>query len=255
MAEPVLVERRDVIAVVTLNMPQKRNALSAELFQALPRVLAELQRDNRLRALVLTGGRHFCSGGDLGGLDASALTIRSAMQEGQMSVRALCGGPLPVVAAVEGNAYGAGFSIALACDLIVADEDTRFCASFTRVGLMPDYGVLWTLPQRVGIGRAREILMLGEPISATQGAQWGLVDRLSDKGQVLPTAVALAERLAEGAPATIATTKSVLSRWPLGLDPTLAWEADTQALLLGSEDFKEGVSAFREKRAARFSGR
>jgi 2-(1,2-epoxy-1,2-dihydrophenyl)acetyl-CoA isomerase len=255
MTEPVLIERRGEVAVVTLNMPEKRNALGPALYQALPQILTELQHDDGLRALVLTGGKHFCSGGDLSGLDDPPLTMRRSMHQGQGSVRALCVGPLPVVAAVEGNAYGAGFSLAMACDFVIADEDTRFCASFARVGLTADYGLLWSLPQRVGIGVAREILMLGEPITGTQGKACGLVDRLSDKGEVLTTAIALAERLAKSAPGTIATAKSVLSRWPMGLDHVLAWEADTQSLLIRSEDFAEGVRAFKGRRPAKFTGR
>jgi 2-(1,2-epoxy-1,2-dihydrophenyl)acetyl-CoA isomerase len=247
MTEPVLIERRGEVAVVTLNMPEKRNALGPALYQALPQMLTELQHDAGLRALVLTGGKHFCSGGDLSGLDDPPLTMRRSMHQGQGSVRALCAGPLPVVAAVEGNAYGAGFSLAMACDFVIADEDTRFCASFARL--------LWSLPQRVGIGVAREILMLGEPVTGTQGKAWGLVDRLSDKGEVLTTAIDLAERLTKSAPGTIATAKSVLSRWPMGLDHVLAWEADTQSLLIRSEDFSEGVRAFKGRRPGKFTGR
>lgn len=253
--EPVLVERRDDVAIVTLNRPRRRNALDAVLPAALARVLAALQDDTGVRALVLDGGTHFCAGGDLGALDDPALAMRQAMQVGHRAIRTLAGGRLPVVAAVQGNAYGAGFSLAMACDFVVADPDTTFCAAFGRVGLQPDYGLLWSLPQRVGLGLARELVLFCEAIGGERAQQLGLVDRLVARGAVPDTALQLAQRLAALPPATVATTKSVLSRLPLSLDTMLAWEADTQALLVGTEDFREGVRAFSEKRAARFAGR
>jgi 2-(1,2-epoxy-1,2-dihydrophenyl)acetyl-CoA isomerase len=254
MSETVLVERRGGVALLTMNLPTKRNALSTELLPVLLQRLTEVQDDPETRVIVLSGGRHFCAGGDLGGLDIPLLEMRRAMQIGQRVIRAVIGGQVPVIAAVEGNAFGAGFSLAMGCDFVVADEQTSFCAAFGRVGLTPDYGLLWTLPQRVGMGTAREIVMFCEPISGTRAHQIGLVDRLCETGKVLETAMSLAERLALAPPATLATTKSVLARLPLHLDTVLAWEADTQALLVHSEDFAEGVQAFQQKRPPRFRG-
>lgn len=255
MPDAVLVERRGAIAIVTLNLPNKRNAIGKALYTTLPRVLAQLQDDPKLRALVLSGGAHFCAGGDLSTLDEPPLEMRAGMAMGHRAVRALVGGNLPIVAAVEGNAFGAGFSLAMACDFVVGDENSRFCAAFGRVGLCPDYGLLWSLPQRVGLGRTKEILMLCDVIDGRAAHAEGLLDRLSETGHVLDSAIALAERLAEVPPASIRTTKAVLSRFPLSLDTMLAWEADTQALLVRTEDFAEGVRAFQEKRSPRFNGR
>jgi len=255
MSEPVQIERRGAVAIVRMALTHKRNALGPVLVPALADALEQLQRDTQLRALVLSGGTHFCAGGDLGGMDPAPMAMRSGMQMGHRIVRAIAGGPLPVVAAVEGSAYGAGFSMAMACDFVVADDNTRFCAAFGRVGLVPDYGLLWSLPQRAGLGLAREIMMLCEPISGAKAHEWGLVERLSASGKVLDTALELAQRLAQQPPGTLAATKAALSRLPLGLDALLAWEADTQAVLAASEDFQEGVRAFAEKRAPRFSGR
>jgi 2-(1,2-epoxy-1,2-dihydrophenyl)acetyl-CoA isomerase len=252
MSGVVLVERQGAVGVVTLNLPSKRNALSVELYAELTRVLEDLQGDGALRAIALTGGAHFCAGGDLEGLDVPVLEMRRAMQLGQRLIRTIVGGPLPVVAAVEGNAYGAGFSLAMACDFVVADDNTRFCAAFGRVGLTPDYGLLWTLPQRIGVVRTRELVMFCEPIGGTQAHVWGAVDRLCEAGAVLPTALALADKLARQPTGTISTTRAVLSRLPLNLDTLLAWEADTQALLVQSEDFREGVRAFAERRPPSF---
>ena len=255
MLKPVLVEHRGAIAILTLNMPKKRNILSAELVRDLAKTLIDLQDDGRTRALVLTGSPNFCAGGDLGGMAGPVLDMRRTMQTGHRIARGLVGSSLPAVAAVEGNAYGAGFSIALACDFVVADENTTFCAAFAKVGLIPDSGLIWTLPQRVGIGVAREIMMLSEPIKGRRAHEIGLVDRFCETGGVLEKAIGLAERLARAAPAAIATTKAMLSRLPFDLDTLLAWEVDAQPLLLGSEDFREGRSAFMDKRTPDFTGR
>lgn len=254
MTEPVLIERRDDIAIVTLNMPEKRNALGEKLYPALSRTLVELQDDLSLRALVLYGGRNFCAGGDLSSMNVSPLTMRQTMSVGHRSVRALIGGRLPVVAAVEGNAFGAGFSLAMACDFVVGDETATFCAAFGRVGLTPDYGLMWTLPQRVGIAKTRELLMLCEPVKGAAAQALQLIDRFVEPGHVFDEAVALAERLSLAPPATLATTKAVLSRLPLSLDTMLAWESDTQSLLVRTSDVAEGVRAFAERRTAKFQG-
>jgi 2-(1,2-epoxy-1,2-dihydrophenyl)acetyl-CoA isomerase len=255
MTGAVSIDHHGTVAVLTMSRPDKRNALSVEFSAELAETLRKLQEEPKIRALVLFGGKHFCGGGDLADLNAPALAMRRSMHIGQGIIRELTGGRLPVVAAVEGNAYGAGFSMALACDFVVADEATTFCAAFGRVGLQPDYGLLWSLTQRVGIGVAREIVMLCEPIPGNRAKEWGLVDRLCASGAVFDTALELAHRLAAAAPGAIATTKAILSRQPLTLDSMLAWEADTQSLLLRSEDFAEGVEAFAQKRAPSFKGR
>lgn len=254
MTEPVLVEQRGRIAIVTMNLPEKRNALGAALYPALSRALTELQDDASIGALVLHGGRHFCAGGDLAAMDAGPLAMREAMHVGHRSVRALVGGRLPVVAAVSGSAFGAGFSLAMACDFVIGDPTTTFCAAFGKVGLTPDYGLMWTLPQRVGIGRTRELLMLCRQVPAAEALSLQLLDRLVEPGQALDAAIALAEQLATAPPATIATTKAMLSRLPLSLDTMLAWEADTQSLLARTSDVREGVSAFAQRRSPVFKG-
>jgi enoyl-CoA hydratase/carnithine racemase len=255
VTEAVLVQRHGAVASVIMNQPDRRNALSPELYSGLARTVATLQEEPEVRALVLSGGRHFCAGGDISGLGAPGLEFRREMLKGQQTVRSLIGGRLPVIAAVEGNAYGAGLSLAMACDFVVADENTSFCAVFPRLGLVPDYGLLWSLPQRVGIGKAREMMMFGEVVRGRPALDCKLVDRCVPPGTVQETALAMAQQLASAAPGTIATIKAALSRMPMTLDSTLAWEADTQAVLVNSEDFAEGLRAFREKRPASFQNR
>jgi enoyl-CoA hydratase/carnithine racemase len=254
MNEPLLVEHRDDVAIVTFNAPEKRNALGAALYRALSQTLTALQDDASVRALVLYGGKHFCAGGDLSALDASPLAMREAMHIGHRAVRSLIGGRLPSVAAVEGSAFGAGFSLAMACDFVIADPSTTLCAAFGKVGLTPDYGLMWTLPQRIGIGRTRELLMLCRQVGAEEARSIDLIDRLVAPGETLEAALQLAKQLAAAPPGTIVTTKAMLSRLPLPLDTMLAWEADTQSLLARTHDLQEGIRAFAERRPPTFRG-
>ena len=172
----------------------------------------------------------------------------------QRIVKEIVSGPVPVIAAVEGAAFGAGFSLALACDFVVADSKSKFCAAFGRVGLVPDLGLVWTLPQRVGLGAAREILMFADTIGGQQAKDLKLVEYLVDDGQIMPFALERANKLAERPPGTLGMTKAFLSRWPMDLDTLLAWEASQQALMLTTADYAEGKAAFFGKRSAKFSG-
>ncbi len=254
MSELVVVEQVGAVAVLGMNVPRKRNALDLPMAGALGDALIRLQEDRSVRAVVLTGGAHFCAGGDLSALDQTPLEMRRTMQYSHRIVKAIVSGPAPVIAAVEGNAFGAGLSVAMACDFVVADENAVFCAAFSRFGLVPDYGLCWTLPQRAGIGAAREIMMLGESIPASRARELRLVDRLCAAGTVRGFAFELAQRLAKAPPGTLATTKAFLARAPLTLEAMLAWEADTQALLTQSADVREGIAAFMGKRAPEFTG-
>ena len=167
-------------------------------------------------------------------------------------VRLLVKGSTPVLAAVEGYAVGAGLSLALCCDTIVAASDARFAAGFGRVGLVADFGMLHTLPLRVGQGRARQMLLYGERVGAEEALRTGLVDHVVAPGGALGAALERARALHGAAPLPVAMTKQYLAG---GLDAALEWERDTQAALFLTADHAEGKAAFLEKRAARFTGR
>jgi enoyl-CoA hydratase/carnithine racemase len=254
MSSAVTVEHRGAVALVTLNLPDKRNSLVPELYRPLADLLEHLQDQREVRAIVLSGGAHFCAGGPLDGLDTRGLAMRADMRCGHRAIRAIVSGRLPVIAAVEGAAFGAGLSLAAACDFVVADAGSRFGAVFGKVGVMPDWGALWTLPQRVGLANARQMLMFQQVLDGELAAGIGLVDFLVPAGQVLASALARAEQLAQAAPGPLAVTKTFLARAPMTLDALLDWEADTQALLIGSADFAEGRDAFFAKRPAAFTG-
>jgi enoyl-CoA hydratase/carnithine racemase len=255
MNDVVKIDHREQVAIITLNQPDKRNALSPELCSALEESLRVLQDEPACRAIVLTGGKHFCAGGELDSLSPSALDMRAAMRAGHRILRHIRAGRVPVVAAVEGAAFGAGLSLAAVCDFVVADSQSKFGAVYGKVGLMPDWGALATLPQRMGLPRARRMAMFSEVLTGEAALAAGLVDFLADGGKVFEVALERAGQLAQAAPGAISATKATFARAPVPFDTLLDWEADTQSLLIGSSDFAEGRAAFFEKRAARFLGK
>lgn len=256
MADPVRVEHEDAVATVTLDLPGKRNALTLGLRQALLGALESTSQDPACRAIVLTGtGGTFCAGGDLSAMrGGDPLAARRRLGIVHAIVRLVAGGPKPVVAAVEGAAFGAGLSLAAAADVVVAGKGARFCASFVRVGLMPDAGLLWTLPQRVGLGPAKRMLMEGAVVAAEEALALGLADQLTPAGGALGAARERARTLAAGPPVALALIRAALARAPADLETILAAEADGQALLFSTEDHAEGRAAFFDKRSPRFKG-
>lgn len=249
-----LIEERDgPVLVLTLDYPARRNAFAMPIRIGLIAALERAQSDKTIRAIVVTGaGGHFCSGGDISGMDVkSAMEGRERMRISHQLIRLMVMGSVPIVAAIEGYCVGAGLSLACACDTIVAAEDARLGAGFGRIGLMADLGLPHTLPLRVGQGRARQILLYHNQMTATEAERIGLVDQVVPKGHALKSALEKAHFLAEQAPAPMALTKQMLGE---GLDRALEQERHFQATLFMTEDFAEGRAAFLGKRQPKFKG-
>lgn len=255
-------EESGSVATLTLDRPEKLNALSFETYRELTDTFAALAGRSAVRAVVITGaGKAFCTGGDVeliigellkrdgaGRLEFTRLTCGL--------VRAMRGLPKPIVAALNGTAAGAGAAIAVAADLRVAAATARIAFLFVKVGLAgADMGVAHLLPRIVGLGRATELLMTGEFIDAPEAQSIGLYNRVVPAEQLAAAARELAERLARGPAEGLAATKRALLReLELGLAQALEQEARIQAELMARPDFEEGYRAFMEKRAPRFSG-
>jgi 2-(1,2-epoxy-1,2-dihydrophenyl)acetyl-CoA isomerase len=251
----VLAEDRAAVRVITLNRPDKRNAIDIPVRLELAQALQAADADSSIRAVVLTGaGPAFCSGGDIASMEPMApQPALERVQLAQKVIRAIWTTPKPVVAAVEGSAYGAGVALAAACDRVVAARNVRFATTFTNVGLAGDMGIFASLSTRVGIARARQMLMMPSPIDAPAALEMGLVDALAEPGMALEVALNDAARLAAGPAQAYGAIKSLLSV-ATSLSPLeiLDREAENQARLFGSDDFAEGLSAFHAKRRPEF---
>ncbi len=253
-APPLLEARDGATLLLTLNYAARRNALSMPLRAALIEAFDRAERDPDLRAIVLTGaGGHFCAGGDISGMNVSDLAAgRERFRLTHRLVKLMVHCAKPIIAAVEGYAVGAGLSLALCCDTIVAAESARFGAGFGRIGLIADMGLNHTLPQRVGMGRARQLLLYGEQIDAVAAERVGLIDHVVAAGAALGFARDRAAALAGGAPLPLALTRRLLAE---GLDAALEQERDLQSTLFLTEDHREGRDAFLAKRRPVFRGR
>ncbi|MFJ8063985.1 enoyl-CoA hydratase/isomerase family protein [Psychrobacillus sp. NPDC096426] len=244
------------VCIVTLNRPEARNALGLEMREELKDFFVSVKKANNIKVIVLTGtGLAFSAGGDLKALQNIELVSgRSRLQSGHEMIKSILDLEKPVIAAVNGVAAGAGTSVALACDFIVAAESSNFIQSFIKVGLVPDLGSLYFLPRLVGRHRALEMMLLGEKVSAKEMQNLGVVNRVVKDEEVLGEALIIARKLAENPVNAMGLTKRLTNKSILSdIDETFELEGFAQAMCFDSEDFKEGVSAFIEKRKPQFS--
>jgi 2-(1,2-epoxy-1,2-dihydrophenyl)acetyl-CoA isomerase len=241
---------------VTMNRPDVMNALNRAMRAEL---LAALTAGHAARVIVLEGsGRGFCSGQDLSdaqGLDAAGFEA-ILNEEYVPMIRTITEAPVPVIAAVNGAAVGAGANLALACDLVIACESAVFIQAFTRIGLIPDAGGTSFLPRRVGLQRAMGAALLAEPVSAKQAVDWGMIWEAVPDDRFAEVVAARAAKLAAGPTGAYAALKQALrGAFDQPLEAQLAVEARLQGACGTSDDFREGVAAFLEKRAPKFTGR
>lgn len=252
---PVLLERSGAVCRVTLNRPQQLNSFTVEMHEALRAALDEIERAQDARVLVLTGaGRAFCSGQDLneraGMLRSGSVDLGASLEQWYaplvLRLRRL---PIPVIAAVNGVAAGAGSSLALACDLVIAARSAGFIQSFVKVGLAPDCGGTWLLPRLVGRARASALALLGERISAEDAVRLGLIWRCVPDDELNATVTALAAQLSDASPSAIACIKQLLdASFANRLEQQLRLEAEAQRELGTTPNYREEVLAFAEKR-------
>jgi len=259
---PLLVTIADGVATLTLNRPDRLNALTAALHEALASALDRAAGDETIRALLITGaGRGFCAGQDLSERKLAPGEPRRDLGQGleryyNPLIRRLRGLEKPVIAAVNGVAAGAGVGLALACDIVIAAHSAGFIEAFSRIGLVPDAGNTWFLPRLVGSARAMGMALTGEAIPAERAAEWGLIWKAVPDDMLMTEARDLARRLAQGPTRALGLTKRAIDRSGTNdLDTQLDLERDLQREAGLGEDYREGVAAFLEKRPPRFTGR
>lgn len=265
MTDPVLFSREGSIATITLNMNETRNALSDEVTDGLLDAMAKAEQDRSISCVILTGaGKAFSSGGNL--RDIGAMTAEKAMspleiedwyktgiQRIPLMMEKLT---VPVIAAVNGPAIGAGNDLATMCDMRIASTKAVFAESFLKVGIIPGDGGAWFLPRIVGYARAAEMLYTAEAIDAEKALSWGLVSQVVAPDELMSAANALAAKVVSNPPFTLRKGKEImLSAQRMGLEDSLAKAATTQGILQQMEDHQEAVNAILEKRTPQFKGR
>jgi enoyl-CoA hydratase/carnithine racemase len=261
----LIVTREDQIAIITFNRPERLNAISTTMLAALSESLVELDRDPEVRAIILTGaGRGFCAGLDLqdqaqgqgigSGDGVGSITQRFDLRDAPPTV--LHNVDKPTICALNGGAAGYGMDIALGCDIRLASDTAKLSAAFTKRGVLPESGGTWLLPRIVGWSRAAEIMFTGRTLSAEQCLEAGIVSRVVPGAELMDEAIALAREIASNAPLAVQATKRMMR---MGNDET--FEANVHHVFLQllplfrTKDFREGVSAFLEKRDPKFEGR
>lgn len=248
---PFRIERTDSVLQLTMNSPANRNSLSTPgLLEGLLDGIGQLEQDDGLKCAVITSAQGvFCSGGDLRRLAASSeADTRAQMTANAELYRRIASSRKMVIAAIDGAAFGAGLGLATCCDLVVAGETARFCCAFVRVGAMPDAGLFWSLPRRVGVSKARQLMLFADEVGGAEALAMGLADHFAEKGSALPAAMALAHQLATGPGRAYTQIKAGLRDASGSMDEALAFQLEQAPPIFASEDFKEGAASFFDKR-------
>ncbi|MBN9396403.1 MAG: enoyl-CoA hydratase/isomerase family protein [Candidatus Melainabacteria bacterium] len=259
----LLTEKKNGVGIITLNRPDKLNSFNDELSFQLQDALKEMEKDKEVKAIILTGsGRGFCAGQDLqsrsiaqemGQKPSLGDSIRRRYNPIVTKLRRM---EKPIIAAVNGVAAGAGASLAFACDFRIITDKVAFIQSFTKVGLIPDSGATFILPRLIGATKAFDLMLSADKLTAQEAFDLGVINKVVDEADLMTTATALAERLAQGPTKAFALTKRAINKAIFDdLEELLEYEATLQEIAGRSEDFEEGVKAFVEKRPPQYKGK
>lgn len=249
-------------AIITLNRPDKFNSFNTEMHNELKTVMKEIRNNSDIRSLLITGkGRAFSAGQDLNdrtvSADGEAPDLGDSVEQNYNPlIRSITSLDIPVICAVNGIAAGAGVSVALACDIVLAARSSAFMMAFCKIGVIPDSGSTWILPRLVGMARARALSLLGDKLSAEKAEQWGLIWQCIDDDKLATESVAMAKHLATQPTKGLSLIKRALKASTANsLDEQLELEKDFMRIAGRTSDYREGVAAFTEKRAANFTGK
>jgi 2-(1,2-epoxy-1,2-dihydrophenyl)acetyl-CoA isomerase len=259
LSDFILRERHDATLVIRINRPERRNAFDLEVRSGLAEAVSEARDDDGVRAVVITGaGGVFCAGGDLKALSEAKRPVfkdRDRIRRLHTWFRELVNLEKPVIAAVDGPAFGAGFNLALACDFVISTPRARFCAVFGRIGLVPDLGGFFLLPRIVGLQRAKDLIFSAREVDAEEARSLGIVMQIVEPDRLEQAALALAARYHSASTEVLGISKSILNRSFESDYETLAeLESDAQALALHTDYHDEAVANFLNKRPLKFSG-
>ena len=264
--ESITVEREGRVARVTLNRPEKLNAINAQMESELTEVIPQLDQDDEVGAVVVTGaGRAFCAGGDVSQMPGSASKqdqrsrnvddIRRGFKGAQSVVLGLQRMQKPVIGMMNGVAAGAGFDMACACDIRIGTPKSRFVSAFVRVGLFPGWGGLWLYAKVLGVPKAAELLFTGDFLEAEEAHRLGMLNKLVAEEELEEVTMEMARKIADGPPISLRLSKLMLYKClEMDLETAMQMSAALETITLTSEDHREGISAFRDKRKAAYEG-
>lgn len=262
MEESILFQVEAGVAVITLNRPKQLNSFNPEMHKALKRALKQAEADDSVRAVLLTGaGRGFCAGQDLNDRNVNSGAEMPDLGESiekyyNPLIKQISNMPKPVIAAVNGVAAGAGANIAFACDIVFAAQSASFIQAFCKIGLVPDSGGTWVLPRLIGSARAKALMLLGDKVTASQAQEWGMIWQCVEDEALIETAMSVANHLATQPTKGLGFIKHALNHSSEhSLEDQLNMEKDLQRLAGQTDDYREGIAAFFDKRAPEFKGK